>query len=127
MLKQVLLNLKDGVSLNLKINIRGSLLKGDLSIDTTINSPEFLTDNMLKVQMVQPKLTGAKSRIDQKGCFYRLPQGIFPILSDFKFTARCQCTGCKHHSWSGERDYGDHSEPVVCSTLPCQLKIINLR
>jgi hypothetical protein len=47
-MKQVLLNLKDGVSLNLKINIRGSLLKGDLSIDTTINSPEFLTDNTLR-------------------------------------------------------------------------------
>jgi hypothetical protein len=33
----VLLNLKDGVPLNLKIKIRSSMLKEGLSIDTTFN------------------------------------------------------------------------------------------
>jgi hypothetical protein len=37
MLKQVLLNLKDGVPLNLEIKYPRLMLKEDLSIDTTFN------------------------------------------------------------------------------------------
>jgi hypothetical protein len=37
MLKQVLINLQDGVPLNLKIKYLGSMLKEGLSIDTTFN------------------------------------------------------------------------------------------
>jgi hypothetical protein len=39
MLKQVLLNLKDGVPLNLKLKYPQLMVKEGLSIDTTFNPP----------------------------------------------------------------------------------------